>query len=532
MKKFKYLLVFALALTVMSLAACAFLPSSTPKPNPKPDNGPKPITRGETVVIFGATSAFTVVYDGEDTDTGVAFADRVATEVSSLGLKKPEISVDTFKTETKCELLIGNTSRALSAEAKAIVEENLTADENGEHWVFLYRDGQLAIYANKASAYERALADLTDKYYKAGEITVKKSTEDVGYVEGPHDAYMEYQTPGNFYDGYADPFADMVTEYKRMTLTRKSEGLYNISYLDERGGVYTVSFVRKEWGVWMFGPIVYTERNGTRHVINSAYTDNELVIRIGGKTEPTTRGGNHGNYPKDTTWQYYVDDTSYYNDKLLDLTFYDARSGEKIVLDTVGSSVQADGIRIVEHHNTYEMNYTQENVLANVERSYLFNGYDILFDATHYMTQDVRMRRSNSCMLSITKQYGNCCMFYLEDGSTVFMKTPMSNTVDETRMGVNATHIDLWGENNPRFHMTVDLFDPDQLRDSDPEDGYCGFREMLAGATNKLYCTLFTAGGSLKHGEELHFKNKWSFSIQDDFVNPDREPDYWVGLPK
>ena len=80
--------------------------------------------------------------------------------------------------------------------------------------------------------------------------------------------------------------------------------------------------------------------------------------------------------------------------------------------------------------------------------------------------------------------------------------------------------------------MTVDLFDPDQLRDSDPEDGYCGFREMLAGKTNKLYCTLFTAGGSLKHGEELHFKNRWSFSIQDDFVSPDLEPDFWVGVPK
>ena len=528
MKNLKNLLLFALTLTVLLLAACG----GEPTPTPKPEKPAEPLVRGDSVVVFGANNAFTVVYDGDDVSFGGTLAGRIVNAVTGIGLKTPEFSTDSEKTETKCELLIGNTSRALSAEAKAIVEEKAASDPRGDHWIYLYRDGQLAIYANGKDAYDLALAELTEKYYRAGEITVKKDINSIGYVAGPHDAYMEYEVFDNFYDGYEDPFADMVTEYKRMTLTRKSEGIYNISYLDERGGTYTVSFVRKEWGVWMFGPIVYTERNGTRHVINSAYTDNELVIRIGGKTEPTIRGGNHGNYPKDSTWKYYVDDTSYYNDKLLDLTFYDARSGDKIVLDTVGSSIQADGIRIVEHHNTYEMNYTQENVLANVERIYLFNGYDILFDATQYMTQDVRMKRSNSCMLSITKQYGNCCMFYLADGSTVFMKTPLSNTVDETRMGVNSNHIDLWGENNPRFHMTVDLFDPDQLRDSDPEDGYCGFREMLAGKTNKLYCTLFTAGGSLKHGEELHFKNRWSFSIQDDFANPDREPDYWVGLPK
>ena len=518
-------LILALALAI--LAACG----TTPTPEPETPATPQLIVRGDEVVLFGANSAFTLVYGASDVSLGGSLAGKISNAVVALGLKAPEFSADKDKPESICELLVGDTDRALSAEVKALVEKNAEADPRGDHWVYLYRDGQLAIYANGMDAYQLALDELVDKYYKAGEITVKEDAKSIGYVAGPHDAYMEYEIFDNFYDGYEDPFADMVTEYKKMTLTRASEGNYRISYVDERGGTYTVTFVKKTWGVWMFGPITYTERNGTRHEINPAYTDNEFVSRMGGKTEIAPRGGNHGDYPKDSTWKYYVDDTSYYNDRLLDLAFYDARTGEKIVLDTVGSSIQADGIRIVEHHNTYEMNYTQENVLANVERNYLFNGYDILLDVTQYMTQDVRFHRTNSCMLSISKQYGNCCMFYLDDGSTVLMKTLLANTKDETRLGVNARKIELWGELYPKYHMTIELFDPDQLRNSDPEDGYCGFRDMLAGATNKVYCTLFTAGGSLKHGEELHYKNKWSFSIQYDFVNPDREPDYWVGLP-
>ena len=36
----------------------------------------------------------------------------------------------------------------------------------------------------------------------------------------------------------------------------------------------------------------------------------------------------------------------------------------------------------------------------------------------------------------------------------------------------------------------------------------------------------------LNTGESLHFKTTWSFSYQPDFVSPDREPDFWVGVPK
>ena len=194
-----------------------------------------------------------------------------------------------------------------------------------------------------------------------------------------------------------------------------------------------------------------------------------------------------------------------------------------------------DGLRIVEHHNVYEFNYKQENVLVNAERSYLYNGYDIMCDSKLYMTQDVRFGGSYGAMLPIYKQYGNCAMFYLEDGSTIYMKTPLSNTVNESVYGANAVYVDLWGESNPKYHMTVTINNPeDQYRSPTvgKNKGYAGFRDMQGGAQNKLYIQFGGTNFDMKWGEELHFNTKWSFSIQNDFKNPTAEPDFWVGVPK
>jgi hypothetical protein len=292
----------------------------------------------------------------------------------------------------------------------------------------------------------------------------------------------------------------------------------------------------------MMGAMSYIEKNGTTHNMTSSSTDYEFVLRVNGKGSSGLKSGNHGNYPSDNSWEPYKDPgtgeedpTSYYNDRLLDITFYDAKSGEKLEFGNYGASVKANGIRIVEHHNVYEFGYTQENVLINAERNYLYNGYDVMCDTKLYRTQDVTMGGSYSAMLPISKQYGNCAMFYCEDGSTIFMKTPMSNTVNDSVYGANATFVDVWGQNNPKYHMGVTIYNPeDQFMSpaSGENKGYAGFREMLGGGSNKLYFQLFGTKGKLEWGDELHFKTCWSFSIQDDFKNPTGEPDFWVGIPK
>ena len=531
MKSIKYITICILSLVILILASCG----GEPTPTPKPEKPIEPTVRGDSVVVFGANDAFTIVYGADDAAIGGNLAGKIMNTVSGLGLKKPFFSTDADKTETKCEMLIGDTSRALSSEAKTLVDKNVESDPRGNHWIYLYKDGQLALYANNDKSYDLALAELTEKYYNAGEITVKTGTKDIGYIKGPHDAYMEYEIPGNFYDGYEDPFGMTEEDYKEMWITPVNEKTYTVFYFDDRGGKFSADIVKKVWGVWMMGAMTYTEKNGATHNITGSSTDYEFVLRVNGKGNSGLKSGNHGNYPSDDTWQYVEDDTSKYNDRLLDITFYDALSGEKLEFADYGKSVKANGIRIVEHHNIYEFNYKQENVLINAERNYLYNGYDVMCDTKLYMTQDVTMGGSYSAMLPISKQYGNCAMFYCEDGSTIFMKTPMSNTVNESVYGANATFVDLWGEKNPRYHMSVKIYNPDDQFMSPAlgkNKGYAGFREMLGGGSNKLYFQLFGTKGKLAWGDELHFKTCWSFSIQDDFKNPTAEPDFWVGVPK
>ena len=369
-------------------------------------------------------------------------------------------------------------------------------------------------------------------------LTVTAGSSDETYTaifkEAPV-TYMQYDIPDNFYDGYTDPFGMESSDYKEMTVKLVNDSTYRISYLDNEGGTFSADFVQKAWGMWMMGTMSYTTKGGKVHTITDSSTDYEFVFSCKGESYYDWRSGNHGNYPgRELEKYYYEDDTSLQNDILLDMTFYDGKSGEKIVLDTVGDSIKVNGLRVVVHHNIYEMNYKKEHVLFNSERSYLYNGYDVMFDAQLRATQDVHFSTANySAMMPIAKEYGNCAMFYCVDDSTVFMKTPMSNTQNDAVWGVNATKIDFWGENNPKYHITISINNPeDQLRDSvegRTDKGYAGFREMLGGTSNKFYCSFLSTGGTLAWGEELHFNTTYSFSIQDDFVNPDREPDYWVG---
>ena len=485
--------------------------------------------------------SYNIVYDSGSSEAKTA-ADSLAALIEAKGSKAPKVTADNASTATN-EIVIGEADRAGVSALAAYLDAESKSDPDKHWWAATYKGGKLYILAEDAPGYTAAFKYISDNMFVDGELVAGSElliangrTADEIFCDSlvdptPHEAYMEYTVPSNFYDGYTDPFAELYSEYKPMTVTLVDAKTYRISYLDEREGTFTADFVQKRWGMWMMGSIKYTEKNGTVHTITSSSTDYEFVLRCANEGSITFRSGNHADYTMKDEWD--ANDTSKSNDRLLDMTFYDAKTGDAFTL-AVGESKQVNGLRIVMHHNIYEQEYAQENVLMNVEKSYLYNGYDVLCDSTLYCTQDVSFKTSYSAMLPISKKYGNCCMFYLDDGSTVFMKTPMSNTSDETRMGVNSSKIDLWGENNPQYHMTVDLLNPEhQLMSSDKNGkGYVGFREMLGGGTNKLYCSMFSNPGVLEHGSEFNYSTRWAFSIQDDFVNPDREPDYWVGLPK
>ena len=540
--KMKLRLTALLLLLVTLLTSC-----DKPDVDPPKDDDKQIKSDGEMVTFFVESVAnnFDIIYPAGDVTVAGDIAGKVYSTVVSAGISEPRTYADNGKEESVAELIVGETSRAISSEAMAMLDAKITAEPDAEHWIWLYKNGQIAFVANSYEAYLDGLVDLTAKYFVNGEFRMDLDTKDIGYVPAPippHEAYMSYEIPDNFYEGYEDPFNMDSKDYEEMIVHWVDAKTYRITYFDDRGGIFTADLVQKVWGVWNMGATTYTEKGGKEHNMTSSSTDYEFVLRVNGKGNSGLKSGNHGNYPKDSGWAVVIDPetgkedpTSYYNDYLVDITFYDAKSGDKIEFVRIGQKFTVDGLRIVMHHNIYEFGYKQENVLINAERSYLYNGYDIMLDTKLYMTQDVTFTGSYSCMLPISKQYGNCAMFYCEDGSTVYMKTPMSNTQDETRMGVNSTFMDIWGENNPEYHYYVRLNNPeDQLASptTTPGKGYCGFREMLGSGSNKLYCSLYTSSDKLKWGEELHFNTTWTFAIVDDFVAPDREPDYIVGEKK
>ena len=260
-------------------------PSDTPTgdlPNDTP--APEPTLRGDSVIILGKDVCFDLVYNDKDNSGSGRCATDIRTLTDELGLKKPAKIADAEKAETKCEFLIGDTDRALSALAKAEIEEKIEADPRGLHWVWLYSDGQLALYANGRNAYLEAVAELEASFYVDGEITVKTDLKQIGCVPGPHEAYMSYEIFDNFYDGYTDPFNMKDEDYKKMTVTLETSTRYRISYTDEKGGTFRAAFVQKDWGMWAMGGMSYTTAQGQTHSMTSSSTDYEYVFRVGAKT--------------------------------------------------------------------------------------------------------------------------------------------------------------------------------------------------------------------------------------------------------
>lgn len=492
-----------------------------------------------TISERGSETKYRIVYDADSQEASDA-ADAILAMLAEKGLPALAKCTDSEPAKTR-EIVIGSTSREGNATMSALIADDLAQyAEDGAVWAYGFINGKLYIMANSDYAYGKVIDMMKKDYLTDSKLAVSSeimsskamSKDEIFFesliIDDPHDAYMSYDVYDNFYEGYTDPFSDIASgDYKAMTVTLLNATTYRIKYADERGGIFSADFVQKRWGVWMMGSMQYTEKNGTLHTMTSSGTDYEFVLRCGNEDSITFRGGNHADYTIKEGWD--ASDSTQSNDRLLDMTLYDAKTGDAITFK-VGETKTVNGLRIVMHNNIYEQDYAQENVLINVEKSYLYNGYDILFDATLYLAQRVKFNTSYSCMLPISKQYGNCAMFYLDDGSTVYMKTPLSNTKDETRLGVDASRIDLWGEKNPKYHITIDLYNTEhQLMSSDAKKGYTGFREMLAGGSNKIYCSMFSTPGELQRGTELNFKTRWSFSVQEDFVNPEGEPDYWVG---
>ena len=113
----KILALLLAVVTCLCFAACFDIGGSTDTP-PAGDPPRRPSLRGDSVALFGKNDGFDLVFCKGDADAEAAAGD-LAAAIAAEGLKTPTVKADADKTENKCELLIGETNRPLSTDAKA-----------------------------------------------------------------------------------------------------------------------------------------------------------------------------------------------------------------------------------------------------------------------------------------------------------------------------------------------------------------------------------------------------------------------------
>ena len=117
------ILLLSLALTAGFLTACG---GGDDDDTDKPSDKRELLFDGENYTVFGKTAnnSFDVIYASSETSTMAEIAIEICNKIEAEEFPKPRFYADNDKDESTLEFLIGDTSRALSAEAKAIVEAN------------------------------------------------------------------------------------------------------------------------------------------------------------------------------------------------------------------------------------------------------------------------------------------------------------------------------------------------------------------------------------------------------------------------
>lgn len=375
--------------------------------------------------------------------------------------------------------------------------------------------------ADTSSAAVSSASEASSEASSAEESSAEESSEE------PREVSMSYEIPNNYNDVYKDSFS--VNEYYEMEI-KSSANTYAITYYYPDGGSYRMHLVKKRWGVWMLGAMEHTDKSGKVVRMSDSSTDYEWVLSCGKTTGSITfRGGNHGDFAS-SDWN--AEDSTKSNDRMLDMTFYDGKTGEKLEIEE-GSTVKANGLRAVIHTNVYDGEYCKENVLICTEKLYLFNGAEVFVQSDLFLAQDTYFKITYSCMFPVSKSYGNYILFHNDDGTTKLVKTPLTGTSNYGSNFSNynkASKVTLFGEKAPGHRMTVQIYNPDDMFVN--SERYTMLWDMNPSA-NKLYFSSFTNSKATKveKGTEWTYCSSWSFSYDPDAALPDdSEVDEMLGF--
>lgn len=371
--------------------------------------------------------------------------------------------------------------------------------------------------ASSAPAAESSPAESsTEASAEASDEPFQEVSQEISDEPTETESFMSYEIPDNYKTMYENPFDAELVE---MEVTNYSTS-YAFTYRFEDGSYYRTYLVQKKWGMWMLGSMSYTYADGTKTQMSGSSTDYEWVLscgKVGGNI--TFRGGNHGDYSY-ADWN--KDDSTKTNDHFIDMTLYDAETGEQLKVGH-NKTVKTKGVFVVMHNNIYEDEYKEENVLIAVEKLYLFNGTAVSVKSNLKMVSDVSFGFAYSCMFPVDKNYGNYIVFHNDDGTTKVLQTP---TVGTSNYGNNfsnhnkACKVTLFGEKDPSCHMTVEIHNPEDML-------YQSSRHAMLWdmnpTSNKLYFSAFNHATktTVQKGTEYVYESSWTFSHNPGFTLPE-----------
>ena len=153
----------------------------TPPIPEEPSGDWSPTGATVTVATSSEKSTFVPVISTTDKKMSSNAMDVLTEVIKENGLKTFSSSpVYSSENAVRNEVIIGESSRTASVNAKALLDEKTVASPDDLHWVIHYHSGKLAIIANSTAAYDKAISVLAEKYMSGGAFAFPDTLKEYG----------------------------------------------------------------------------------------------------------------------------------------------------------------------------------------------------------------------------------------------------------------------------------------------------------------------------------------------------------------
>lgn len=358
-----------------------------------------------------------------------------------------------------------------------------------------------AAACNKTDGDTSSAADVSST-----EIISSEEPSEPSEAAAPESSEEESSEEESSEESSEEPVKEAVTmpeieNYIEMTVKKNaSSAFFTAADSQEEGHKIEVSMVKTAWGTWNLGYFKATDSKARKIVtMNPGGTDWEYVYRVGETPGNITFcGGNHN------------------NEKLIDITFYDAKSGEELTLEN-NVAVTVNGVKIVEHTQIY-FNGQPDKPFVNVTRNYLINGVDVWLECDYDFILDAYFNLSYTGMFCIPKTSGNHIIYNNIDGTTKEYTTALEGTKSGSNYGNDfdygnpAASVEMYGDKNPTFRMHAEIYDTEVMADNFVSSQKTFYWDMNT-SQNKLYFSKFDNNTAHKVEKDTHWDTliRWSF---------------------